>query len=87
MIFWKEFAKVKLKFMELDEIKNLIEKDKGRLIIVENGKPELAVLKFEDYKKILDKSNNLGEIKKDQDNEQLPEGLKNEPLKIEDLPC
>ena len=37
--------------MNLDEIKNLIESDGGKFIIIENGKPVLVVTSFEDYKK------------------------------------
>lgn len=39
--------------MNLDEIKNLIDRDKGKIIIVENGKPILAVMGFNDYEKIV----------------------------------
>ncbi len=40
--------------MNLDEIKNLIEKDGGKFIIVENGRPVLTVMSFGDYKKIVE---------------------------------
>ena len=74
--------------MNIDEIKNLIEADGGKFIIVENGKPILAAMKFDDYKKILEKpkSHNPGNPGTAQENQELPEDLKNEPLKIEDLP-
>ena len=39
--------------MTLDEIKNLIKLDGGKFIIVENGKPVLMVMSFDDYKKII----------------------------------
>ena len=74
--------------MELDEIKSLIEKDGGRFVIVENGKPLLVAMGFEDYKKILEKSEqkNSGNPKASQNNGNLPKELEQEPLKIEDLP-
>ncbi|MCK4354993.1 hypothetical protein KAW43_01405 [Candidatus Parcubacteria bacterium] len=40
--------------MNLDEIKNLIEKDGGKFIIVEDGRPVLTVMSFGDYKKIVE---------------------------------
>ena len=52
--------------MTLDEIKNLIEADKGKFIIVENGKPLLVVMSFDDYKKILEKENVHSETEKNQ---------------------
>lgn len=39
--------------MNLDNIKNLIEKDGGKFIIVENGKPCLVVMGFKDYEKVI----------------------------------
>ena len=39
--------------MDLDEIKSIIEVDGGKFIIVENNKPSLVVISFEDYKKYL----------------------------------
>ena len=39
--------------MNLDKIKNLIEKDGGKFIIVEDGEPVLTVMSFEDYEKII----------------------------------
>lgn len=39
--------------MNLDEIKEIIQNDKGKFIIVENGRPIIVILSFEDYKKIL----------------------------------
>lgn len=39
--------------MNLEEIKNLIEKDKGKFIIVEDGKAILVVMSFGDYEKIV----------------------------------
>ena len=39
--------------MDLDAIKNLIEKDGGKFIIVEDGKAILTVMSFGDYEKII----------------------------------
>jgi hypothetical protein len=39
--------------MNLDKIKNLIEKDGGKFIIVEDGEPILTVMSFSDYEKII----------------------------------
>ena len=75
--------------MDLQEIKNLIEKDGGRFIIVENGKPLLVAMGFEDYKKILEKSEQkkTGNPQQIQGGNKMPKELEQEPLKIEDLPC
>lgn len=73
--------------MDINEIKNLIEKDGGRFIIVENGKPLLVVMGFEDYKKILEKIvKNSVDPMVSQNNGILPKELEQEPLKIDDLP-
>ena len=39
--------------MNLDEIKNLIKKDGGKFIIIEDGEPVLTVMSFGDYEKII----------------------------------
>ncbi|MBI2041901.1 MAG: hypothetical protein HYT20_02705 [Candidatus Nealsonbacteria bacterium] len=71
--------------MDLNEIKNLIEIDGGKFIIVENGKPEMVVTSFEDYKKrLIEKKINPAVIKKEQ--RIVPKELESEPLKLEDLP-
>ena len=70
--------------MDLNEIKNLIEIDGGKFIIVEEGKPVMVVTSFEDYKKKL-----IG--KKEERpifiaKPALPKELQSEALKLEDLP-
>ena len=62
--------------MDINEIKKIIEKDKGKFIIVENGEPIMVITSFEEYKKKL-----LG-VKPPEESEES-EG--NE-LKVEDLP-
>lgn len=37
--------------MNLNEIKDIIEKDGGKIIIVENDKPTMVVMSFDEYKK------------------------------------
>ena len=39
--------------MDLDKIKSLIEKDKGKFIIIEDGEPILVMMSFGDYEKII----------------------------------
>lgn len=71
--------------MDLSEIKNLIEIDGGKFIIVENGKPAMVVMGFEDYKKQLtEKKNNQAGFRKEE--RPAPKELESEPLKLEDLP-
>ena len=71
--------------MDLNEIKQIIEADGGKFIIVENGKPVMVITSFEEYKKKLfvPKGNLL--IKKEQ--KPIPKELQEEEeLKLEDLP-
>jgi len=41
--------------MDIEQIKQLIQTDKAKIIIMEEGKPVLVILSFEDYQKILPK--------------------------------
>ena len=71
--------------MDLNEIKNLIEIDGGKFIIVENGKPVMVVIPFEDYKnRLIEKKVNPTFAKKEL--KPSPKELESEPLKLEDLP-
>lgn len=36
--------------MDFNELKNLIQQEGGKIIVVENGKPVMVVLSFEDFK-------------------------------------
>jgi len=66
--------------MDLNEIKQLIESDGGKFIIVENGKPLMVITSFEEYKKkFINKENNP--VKKP-----IPKELQDGELKLEDLP-
>lgn len=70
--------------MDLNEIKNLIEIDGGKFIIVENGKPTMVVSSFEDYKnRLLNKKSSLEHPK---DLRPIPKELADEALRLEDLP-
>ncbi len=64
--------------MDLNEIRQFIEEEGGKFIIVENGKPVMVITSFEDYKK---KINPEKKAKKPVSAE--PE---EDDLKIEDLP-
>ena len=69
--------------MDLNEIKKIVEADGGKFIIVENGEPVMVVTGFEEYKRKLGLSgNDSGEKNK----KEVPEELKDEELKVEDLP-
>ena len=65
--------------MDLEEIKNLIEKDKGKFIIVEDGEAILVMMSFKDYEKIINGyKNNVFEqadsmIEKEKETEQKKE--------------
>ena len=37
--------------MDFQELKDIIQKEGGKVIIVENDKPQLVVMSFEEYKK------------------------------------
>jgi hypothetical protein len=69
--------------MDLNEMKNLIGEDGGKLVIVENGEPVLIVTSYADYQK-----NKKGGAPKaaPKVEKPMPAELLNEELKIEDLP-
>jgi hypothetical protein len=69
--------------MELNEIKNLIEIDGGKFIIVEDGKPVMVVTSFEEYKKKL--TGRKDELPK-REERPVPKEILDEALKLEDLP-
>ena len=37
--------------MDFQELKDIIQRDGGKIIIVENDKPQLVVMSFEEYKR------------------------------------
>lgn len=65
--------------MDLNELKEIIELDGGKFIIVENGKPIFVISSFAEYKKRL-KLQNLAVKNKNS------ESKNSEDLTIEDLP-
>lgn len=66
--------------MDFKEIKNILNSGENKIIVIENGKPLMVIMKFEDYKKKFNQSA-LEETEND-----LPEELTEEPLKVDDLP-
>lgn len=68
--------------MTLDEIKEIIQKSGGKFIIVENGKPEMVIMSFEDFKKNF----TAPATSTPPPQKETPQELEEEPLKIEDLP-
>lgn len=71
--------------MDFEEIKNLIAADGGKFIIVENGKPMMVIIGFEEYKKKVNYSKDQPlPFKKEV--RPVPRELESEALKIEDLP-
>lgn len=79
--------------MDLNEVKNLINNNGERVILVESGKPTVVFLAFEDYKKLCKNSEmgNSPEIKEEKENKVLTpqfqqEENKKKDLTLEDLP-
>lgn len=72
--------------MDINEIKNLIEIDGGKFIIVEDGKPSMVVISFDDYKQKLIEKKIIPAKKEQRLPQALPKELESEPLKLEDLP-
>ena len=70
------------KHMDFDDIKQLINSNKERVIIVENGKPIVVLISFDEYKK---KFKNSEENEIETIPEEEKENTKKE-LTIEDLP-
>ena len=69
--------------MDINEIKNLIEIDGGKFIIVENGKPVMVVTGFDDYKKKLIEKK-INPVRREE--KLMPQELESEELKLDDLP-
>jgi len=78
--------------MELEELKKLVSKNRERVILVEEGKPSLVLLSFDDYKKMAglnpgeDQSNPSQSNPSPKEEQSLQESNKKEELKLEDLP-
>ncbi|MCD5397071.1 MAG: hypothetical protein LRZ96_00570 [Candidatus Pacebacteria bacterium] len=83
--------------MDINEIKKLIEAEGGKFIIVEDGKPTMIIMAFDDYQKKLQLRfadiSETDESKKPEKQENNPDSLNDifqgkpgEILKIEDIP-
>jgi len=81
--------------MSFEEIKQLINGESGKLIIVEEGRPVAVVMNFEEYKRTLKKNDFPGQVsfptmlqepKAELVKGSLPLELQKEELKIDDLP-
>ena len=68
--------------MDFNEIKQLINSNKERIILVENGKPVVVLISFADYQEHF-KNSEENEI--EEETEEKKEEIKKE-LTIEDLP-
>lgn len=80
--------------MDLSQFRDIVEKDGGKIIIVENGKPAMVLLSFEEYKSKLAKEDS-GKKEPGLESERLKETAApsgemyrdaSEELTIEDLP-
>ncbi len=69
-----------LNTMDLNEIKNLIEIDGGKFIIIENGKAEIVIMSFDEYKKRLTPSVALA--KEGREKKPIPKELESEELRL-----
>ena len=71
--------------MDINEVKNLIEIDGGKFIIVEDGRPVMVVISFEEYKnKLVEKKVSPAGTQKEP--RRQPKEFESESLKLEDLP-
>lgn len=48
--------------MNLNELKHIIEQDGGKVIIVENDRPTMVVMTFEEYKNKFGQSTKVGQL-------------------------
>lgn len=69
--------------MDFNEIKNLIQQEGGKIIVVENGKPVMVVLSFEDFKA---RGKKAAVQAQDSSRVPPPEPEQEEELTIDDLP-
>ena len=76
--------------MDIDELKKIIEREKGKVIVVEQGMPSLVIMNFDDYKRMTHFREGNSASRQDffsrQESNRIPEELLEDPLKIEDLP-
>ncbi|MDP2641090.1 MAG: hypothetical protein Q8P39_00915 [Candidatus Yanofskybacteria bacterium] len=76
--------------MDIQELKEFIEHEGGKVVIVENGKPVLVALSFEEYKgqkAVVPKTAALPSVPEERGRPASPEPVRaREELTIEDLP-
>lgn len=63
--------------MDFTELKKIIDSKESKVVIIENGKPVMVVIGYEDYRK---------KFSKEEKEREVPKELIDEPLKVEDLP-
>jgi len=74
--------------VNLDDLRQLIESEGGKIVILESGKQPLVLTTLEEYKKIKQavQSSIAPGAQFAVDIRPIPKELEEEPLKIEDLP-
>jgi len=74
--------------MNISEIRQLIENEKGKIIIIEDGEPVMVVMSFEEYLERVqkEKSGKLFSSHNEEKEQKVPAELEEEDLKVEDLP-
>jgi len=73
--------------MNISEIRQLIENEKGKIIIIEDGKPVMVIMSFEEYLEKIQKEKSGRLFSSNVEKEQnAPAELGEEDLKVEDLP-
>ncbi len=63
--------------MDFSELKKIIDSKESKVVIIENGRPVMVVMSYEDYRR---------KFKGEEKTEEVPKELVDEPLKVEDLP-
>jgi PHD/YefM family antitoxin component YafN of YafNO toxin-antitoxin module len=75
--------------MDLNQIKKLIEEERAKLIIIEEGKPIMVILSFEDYQKTTQtkpESERKGELTENLLSSPKVENVEEKELTLDDLP-
>ena len=67
--------------MDLEELKRILQKDKGKIIIVENGKPVMIILPYENPGSKDPSEDIQGPFEQERE-----AGVESEELTIDDLP-
>ena len=72
--------------MDFQELKDIIQKEGGKVIIVENDKPQLVVMSFEEYKKKRQPASSAGEPVQRVAEREIDRESEMDGLTIDDLP-